>query len=47
LSRFPNQDEAADFEQVLASATSKEDQSLARSDLLWVLLNTAECAVCP
>lgn len=44
LSRLPTANESTEFLKVLETA---DESLLARSDLLWVLLNTAECAVCP
>ncbi len=46
LSRPPRADEAQRFADHLSRATTSEEQTVAISDLLWVLLNTAECAVC-
>jgi len=47
LSRLPTEEEAGLFAQFLGSSTTAEQTLIARSDLLWVLLNTAECSVCP
>lgn len=46
LSRFPSEHETLRFEPFLKGAESAEQQ-LVFSDLLWALLNSAECAVCP
>lgn len=47
LSRFPTAGEREQFEAHLATADSPSQTEAAMSDVLWVLLNTAECAVCP
>ncbi len=47
LSRPPRADEAQRMADYLARAKTSEDKQVALSDLLWILLNTAECAVCP
>jgi hypothetical protein len=47
LSRLPRDQEAARFADYLAAAKTSQERSAAISDLLWTLLNTAECAVCP
>ncbi|QDT08047.1 hypothetical protein K227x_64770 [Rubripirellula lacrimiformis] len=47
LSRPPSDDEAIRFADHLATAESQSTRREAISDLLWVLINTAECAVCP
>jgi hypothetical protein len=47
LSRMPSDDEAKQFVGYLRASGTSQDESFAISDLLWILLNTAECAVCP
>lgn len=47
LSRPPSSDEADRFAAHLSAASTSQQRQAAMSDLLWVLLNTAECAVCP
>jgi hypothetical protein len=47
LSRQPRPEEASRFADHLASAATPQERRAALSDLLWVLLNTAECAVSP
>jgi hypothetical protein len=47
LSRMPRADEAKPLASQLATATTSEQRRALMGDLLWVLLNTAECAVCP
>lgn len=47
LSRPPSTAEAQRFADHLARAATPQAKRLALSDLLWILLNTAECAVCP
>jgi hypothetical protein len=47
LSRFPTDDELADFAKHMEASHSPIKKRIATSDLLWVLLNTAECAVAP
>lgn len=47
LSRPPREDERVNFASHLSSANTPEDKKQTLSDLLWILLNTAESAVCP
>jgi hypothetical protein len=47
LSRMPRAEEARRFADHLAAAGTSQEKKASLSDLLWVLLNTAECAVCP
>jgi hypothetical protein len=47
LSRMPKDAEAKQFATHLAAAETSQEKIVAMSDLLWILLNTAECAVCP
>ncbi len=47
LSRLPTAEEAIRFDDYLTAAKDSSQESRATSDLLWVLLNTAECVVCP
>jgi Protein of unknown function (DUF1549)/Protein of unknown function (DUF1553) len=47
LSRFPSDLESAKFLDHLNTASTSVDKQAMIGDLLWVLLNTAECAVCP
>ncbi|MFK8111413.1 MAG: DUF1549 domain-containing protein [Rubripirellula sp.] len=47
LSRLPTDQEAEQFMDHLSVAGDSVQKQTAIRDLLWVLLNTAECAVCP
>jgi hypothetical protein len=47
LSRMPRGEEADRFAAHLAAAKTSAQRRALMGDLLWVLLNTAECAVCP
>lgn len=47
LSRMPSDDEKKRFLEFLGQDTPPEQAAVRRSDLLWVLLNTAECALIP
>ncbi|TWU02297.1 DUF1549 domain-containing protein [Stieleria varia] len=47
LSRRPTDAEAKRFAEYLSSSKDSESREAALGDLLWVLLNTAECTVCP
>lgn len=47
LSRPPREHESQQFLAHLASASTDASRRAALSDVLWILLNTAECAVCP
>jgi hypothetical protein len=47
VSRRPTAAEQVRFGEHLAAAESESQRRAAMSDLLWILLNTAECAVCP
>ncbi len=47
LSRRPTDDETSKFREYVDAAGTPGEKKAAWSDLLWVLLNTAECAVCP
>jgi hypothetical protein len=47
LSRSPTESEIERVNELFANDRSSDEQSNALSDVLWVLLNTAECAVCP
>jgi hypothetical protein len=47
LSRFPRKDEISRCTKLFADANTLPEQRESMSDLLWVLLNTVECAVCP
>ncbi len=47
LSRKPTESEMVQFADHLAAAESSQQRRGALGDLLWILLNTAECAVCP
>ena len=47
LSRFPREEEIARCAELFSGANTLPKQRESMSDLLWVLLNTAECAVCP
>ncbi|MGI9471083.1 MAG: hypothetical protein ACR2NZ_06105, partial [Rubripirellula sp.] len=53
LSRLPSDTEMETCKQMITglktaeSPGSSEQQRQATADLLWVLLNTAECATCP
>jgi hypothetical protein len=46
LSRYPTEGEKAQIENMVASASPGEARAVT-ADVLWTLLNTAECAVCP
>jgi hypothetical protein len=45
LSRIPNEEERQMFAEHASAATSEEEKELAWSDLLWVILNSAEFAI--
>lgn len=47
LSRPPSPSERERFESHLRSGESVNDRPAMVGDLVWVLINTAECAVCP
>lgn len=47
LSRPPSDDEQARFDDYLKNARSNQTRAARLSDLTWILLNTAECFVCP
>lgn len=47
LSRLPTEDELQMFGQHLSAASNSGEKASAFGDMLWALLNTAECAVCP
>jgi hypothetical protein len=47
LSRGPTPREREQVAALFAPAKSSQQRRAALGDLLWVLLNTAECAVCP
>lgn len=47
VSRLPTDSERERFESHLAAAETTEQHDAALADLLWVLLNTAECTVSP
>ncbi len=47
LSRQPSEKEMNSFGTHLSAAETSQQRGEALSDLLWILLNTAECAVCP
>jgi len=47
LSRYPTDREYERVESLLSKESSEEGRAQLLEDLLWVLLNTAECAVCP
>ncbi|MEO1617231.1 MAG: DUF1549 and DUF1553 domain-containing protein [Planctomycetota bacterium] len=47
LSRLPSDEEAAMFGELLGESDDVAAQKNRLSDLTWVLLNTAECFVCP
>ena len=47
VSRFPTDEEMQRCIQYTSSAPSGPEKQRAQGDLLWALLNTAECAVCP
>ncbi len=47
LSRLPTESELVQFATHLSGAGSSQQRAAAFADMLWILLNTAECAVCP
>ncbi len=47
LSRLPTQSERSRFDAHLQSGQSVTDRPGLIGDLIWVLINTAECTVCP
>lgn len=47
LSRPPTPSEMNRVLEMLSASTTNAESSAVLSDLLWVLLNTAECAMCP
>ena len=47
LSRLPSQQEAERFANHAGAAKSAGSKQAAHSDMLWILLNTAEFVVCP
>jgi hypothetical protein len=47
LSRLPTAAESEQVDQLFKNANSSQQYRAALADVLWVLLNTAECAVCP
>ncbi len=47
LSRFPTDQESQEFAMYVESAADHKAKLVALADLLWVLLNTAECTVSP
>ncbi|MEM9586028.1 MAG: DUF1549 and DUF1553 domain-containing protein [Planctomycetota bacterium] len=47
LSRYPDDSEAKTFLSHLSKARDAPSRARALGDVVWVLLNTAECAMCP